>query len=219
MKLFTYWRSSAAYRVRIGLNLKKLAYESAFVDLLRDGGEHLKAPYSAINPMGVVPSLQLEDGTIVTQSMAILEYLEETHPEPAFLPGKPSERARVRALAQIVACDIHPVNNLRVTSYLTGRFGLDADAREAWMRHWIERGFLGLETLLTQRGETGAFCHGARPGLADMYLVPQVYNARRFKVDLTPYPAIRRIEAACLALDAFARAAPEAQGDARPGNV
>lgn len=215
MKLFTYWRSSASYRVRIGLNLKGLAYESAFIHLVKDGGEQLTADYERINPQQQVPALQLTDGTVLTQSLAILDYLEEAHPEPALLPAVPVARARVRALAQTVACDIHPINNLRILSYLTGTLGAGEDEKTDWYRHWIDVGFTALEKLLVRSPETGRFCHGATPSLADICLVPQVYNARRFSVDLEPYPTIRRIDAECLAIDAFRDAAPEAQGDAQ----
>lgn len=163
--------------------------------------------------MGLVPAVEA-DGRVLTQSLAILEYLEETRPEPPLLPADPLGRARVRALACAVACDIHPLNNLRVLNYITGPMGLDETAMTAWYRHWVEVGFAGIEAMLAADAETGRFCHGDAPTLADVCLVPQVYNARRFAVDLDPYPTIRRIEAECLKLEPFALAAPELQPDA-----
>ena len=214
MKLYTYWRSSAAYRVRIGLSIKGLPYDSAPVHLLRDGGEHLKESYTEVNPQQQVPSLELDDGTILTQSLAILEYLDETYPEPPLLPTEPVDRARVRALTQVIACDIHPINNLNVLGYLINDMKVPQDNRVVWYRHWIENGFPAFEKLLTRSDKTGKFCHGDTPTLADVLLVPQVYNARRFDVDLTDFPEIRRIEKNCLALESFQAAIPEAQIDA-----
>jgi maleylacetoacetate isomerase/maleylpyruvate isomerase len=196
MKLYDYFRSSAAYRVRIALNLKGLAYERHEVHLVRDGGEHLKADYRVINPQARVPALELDSGTILTQSPAILEWIEETHPEPPLLPADPILRARVRAVAAIVACDIHPVNNLGVLKYLRGQLGHDQETVNGWYRHWIEEGFRAIESLV----EGEPFCFGDRPSLADVALVPQVYNARRFNVPLDPFPKIARIDAACAAL-------------------
>jgi maleylacetoacetate isomerase len=206
MKLYDYFRSSAAYRVRIALNLKGLAYERHEVHLVRDGGEHLKAAYRAINPQARVPALELDSGTILTQSPAILEWIEETHPEPPLLPADPILRARVRAVAAVVACDIHPVNNLGVLKYLRGPLGHDQETVNAWYRHWIEEGFRAIETLV----EGEPFCFGDRPSLADVALVPQVYNARRFNVPLDPFPRIARINAACATIKAFVDARPEA---------
>lgn len=211
MKLYTYFRSSAAYRVRIALNLKGLDREDLFVHL-RQGAQR-RDDYLALNPQGLVPTLA--DGeTVVGQSLAILEYLEEVYPEPPILPEDPAGRARARQLGLIVACDIHPLNNLRVLQYLGRELGLDEAAREHWYRHWVEQGFQVLETLLTRTPGTGRFCQGDVPGFADACLVPQVYNAKRFGVDLSPYPTIRRINEACLALPAFADAAPDVQPDA-----
>lgn len=211
MKLYTYFRSSAAYRVRIALNLKGLDREDLFVHL-RQGAQR-RDDYLALNPQGLVPTLA--DGeTVVGQSLAILEYLEEVYPEPPILPEDPAGRARARQLGLIVACDIHPLNNLRVLQYLGRELGLDEAAREQWYRHWVEQGFQVLETLLTRTPGTGRFCQGDVPGFADACLVPQVYNAKRFGVDLSPYPTIRRINEACLALPAFADAAPDVQPDA-----
>ncbi|MBH0058330.1 maleylacetoacetate isomerase [Pseudoalteromonas sp. SWXJZ94C] len=214
MKLYTYWRSSAAYRVRIGLSLKGLPYKSVPVHLLRDGGEQLKQSYAKINPQRQVPSMELDDGTILIQSLAILEYLDETYPEPPLLPCEPVDRARVRALSQVIACDIHPVNNLNVLNYLINDMKVDPENKVIWYRNTIEKGFPALEKLLTCSTKTGKFCHGDTPTLADVLLVPQVYNARRFDVDLSPFPTICRIEAACLELDSFRAAIPEVQADA-----
>lgn len=211
--LYTYWRSSAAYRVRIGLELKGLAWEARPVHLVRDGGEQHRDAYRALNPQQQVPTL-LHEGHVLTQSLAILEYLDERFPPVPLLPADAAGRARVRALAQLVACDIHPINNLRVMQYLERSLQLPADARTQWTLHWIAEGFAAMEALLANSRDTGAFCHGDRPGLADICLLPQLYNAHRFGLDLAPYPTLRRIEAACQALDAFDRARPEHQLDA-----
>ncbi len=213
LELYSYWRSSAAYRVRIGLNLKGLAYALHPVHLVRGGGEQHAPAYARLNPQHLVPTLRDGDA-VVTQSLAILEYLEERFPGDPLLPPDPVGRARVRALAQLVACDIHPLNNLRVSQYLEREGGLAAAAREDWMRHWIRAGFEALETLLAGHAGTGRFCHGDASGLADCCLVPQLYNARRFGLPLAAYPTLLRVEAACLALDAFDRARPERQPDA-----
>lgn len=213
MKLYTYFRSSAAYRVRIALNLKGIAYESSFVHLVKDGGQQLQDAYRAVNPEKLVPCLQDGDATI-SQSLAIIEYLDETHPEVPLLPADPLGRARVRSLAQMVACDIHPIDNLRVLRYLVGELKVSEDAKNEWYRHWIREGFAALETRLARDADTGRFCHGDTPGLADCVLVPQVFNARRLNVDLAPYPTIVRIDAACMALPAFQSAQPSQQPDA-----
>jgi maleylacetoacetate isomerase len=210
MKLFGFFRSSAAFRVRIALNLKGLAYEDAFIHLRR--GDQRDAGYLTVNPQGLVPALEI-DGQTLTQSMAIAEYLDETHPEPPFLPAGPADRARVRALAAIVACDIHPINNLRVLRYLTRTLGHDQKAIETWYNHWIATGFDAFEQMLTREGGSGAFCHGDRPGLADIALVPQVVNSERYQLDLSPYPTITRIYRNCMQLDAFAAAHPSNQPD------
>jgi len=212
--LHTYWRSSAAYRVRIGLNLKGLPWESRPVHLVRNGGEQHADAYVRINPQQLVPTLE-HGGLVLTQSMAILEYLDEAFAgTPPLLPREPEARARVRALAQLVGCDIHPLNNLRVMQYLEQRLTAPTDARQHWTLHWMAEGFAALETLLASSAETGTFCHGDQPGLADACLVPQLYNAHRFGLDLAPYPHLQRIEAACLALPAFDSARPENQPDA-----
>jgi len=211
MRLYDYYRSTAAYRVRIALNLKGLSYQQARVNLLQ--GEDSSADYRAINPQGLVPALVLDD-TVLQQSLAICEYLDEMQPEPPLLPGDPLQRARIRALAQMVACDIHPVNNLRVLKYLTGELGINEVRKLTWYRHWIDEGFRPIEQLLSATATEGAFCFGNQVTLADICLVPQVYNARRFELDLTPYPRIVQIEQQCLQLDAFERARPDIQPDA-----
>ncbi|WP_183634934.1 maleylacetoacetate isomerase [Niveibacterium umoris] len=213
MKLYTYFRSSAAYRVRIALNLKGLTPEMVPVHLVRGGGEQRQPAFLALNPQGLVPALE-DEGHVLTQSLAIIEYLDETHPVPPLLPGDPAGRARVRAIAQSIACEIHPLNNLRVLGYLTGTLGVTDAQKHAWCRHWVQTGFAALEARLATDPATGRYCHGEAPTLADCLLVPQLFNARRFEVDLAPYPTLCRIEAACLALDAFVAAAPERQADA-----
>ncbi len=213
LKLYTYFRSSAAYRVRIGLNLKGLQYEAIPVHLVRSGGEQLLEPYRKVNPAGLVPSLQ--DGShTLTQSLAILEYLDEAYPATPLLPAAPLERARVRALAQTIACDIHPINNLRVLKYLKDELKIDEEAKTKWYRHWIELGLGALEQMLAQDPATGDFCHGNTPTIADCCLVPQIYNAQRFKIDMSPYPTVMAINDRCNALPAFAAAHPSQQPDA-----
>jgi maleylacetoacetate isomerase len=213
MKLHTYFRSSAAYRVRIALNLKGLAYESVPVHLLKDGGEQLQSAYRAINPSALVPSLQ-DDGATLTQSLAIVEYLEEMHPLVPLMPRDALGRARVRALAMMVACDIHPLTNLRVLRHLVKELGVSEQGKTDWYVHWVREGLAGLEAHLAGAPETGRFCHGDTPGMADCTLVPQLFNARRFELDLAPYPTIVRIDAACAQLPAFAAAHPSQQADA-----
>ena len=214
MKLYGYFRSSAAFRVRIALNLKDIPYEQAFIHLRRN--DQRSPDYLKLNPQGLVPAL-IDGGEVLSQSLAIVEYLEETRPEPALLPRDAAGRARVRSLAQAIACDIHPIDNLRVLRYLAKPMGLDAAQIEAWFNHWIKEGFDGIEPILGSDGKAGRFCHGDQPGLADLCLVPQVFNAKRYpSFDLTPYPAIQRIFAECMKLPAFERAAPENQPDAEP---
>jgi len=212
VKLYGYFRSSAAYRVRIALNLKGLPYDAVPVHLAREGGEQHRAEFRVLNPQGLVPVLE-DGGRVLTQSLAILEYLEESHPEPPLLPADAVGRARVRALALQVACEIHPLNNLRVLQYLKQELKLDDGARERWYRHWVAIGFAAFEASLAAGG-TGRFCHGDAPGLADACLIPQLFNARRFACDLTAYPRMLAIEAACAALPAFAAAHPARQPDA-----
>lgn len=212
MKLHGYFRSSASFRVRVALNLKGLAYEDAFYHLRRS--EHQTPEYLALNPQGLLPAFEV-DGAVLTQSLAILDYLEETRPTPALLPADALGRARVRALAQVVACDIHPIDNLRVLKYLRTELALPEEKVQAWYNHWIAEGFRAFEDLL-QRGPTGRFCHGDVPTLADVCLVPQVVNSRNFGLDLSPYPTIGRIAQACLAMPEFDRALPANQPDADP---
>lgn len=213
LTLFTYFRSSASYRVRIGLHLKGQPYASMPIHLLRNGGEQHSAEFSTLNPARLVPVL-MDGPHTLTQSLAILEYLEERFPERPLLPGDPAARARVRSIAQAIACDIHPLNNLRVLKQLESGLGASSDTKDDWYRHWVVTGFRALERELAESPATGTFCHGDTPTLADCCLVPQVYNARRFNVDLDPFPTIRRIERECLAMSAFMAAAPEAQLDA-----
>ncbi len=215
LKLYGYWRSSAAYRVRIALNLKGLDYEQVPVHLIRDGGEQHAPDYALTHPQKLVPVLQHGERK-VRQSLAIMEYLEELWPDPPLLPLAARDRARVRALALLIACDIHPLNNLRVLQYLEREWNAPQPERDEWVRHWIAEGFRAFEAMLVEDLSRGAFCEGESPGIADGCLIPQVYNARRFGVDLEPFPTIRRIEAECLALPAFDAARPERQPDA-PG--
>ncbi|MGX7873253.1 maleylacetoacetate isomerase [Mesorhizobium sp. ORM6] len=210
--LHNYYRSSTSYRVRIALEMKGLSYD--YVPHHLRHGEHLEAAYLAVNPQGLVPALVLDDGTLLTQSLAIIEYLDEIQPAPPLLPGDPLGRARVRMLAQMIACDIHPVNNLRVLTSLRTLFGAGDQDITNWFRHWVNEGFQPLEKILASSAETGTFCHGEAPGLADICLAAQVTSNARFGVDLTPYPTIARINAACMALPAFQKAAPEKQIDA-----
>jgi maleylacetoacetate isomerase/maleylpyruvate isomerase len=213
LKLYTYFRSSAAYRVRIALNLKQLDYSAIPVHLVRAGGEQHDAAYAERNPQQLVPTLETDDGPL-TQSLAILEYLDEIAPLPPLLPADAMGRAQVRALALVVACEIHPLNNLRVLNYLRDDLAIEKDRRDAWYRHWLELGLSAVERLLTRTAQRGLFCYGDTPSLADCCLVPQVFNARRFGCALDQFPTIRRIDAHCAALAAFQRAAPGAQADA-----
>ena len=213
MKLYTYFRSSAAFRVRIALNLKGVAPDERTFVHLRMGGQRAQ-DYLALNPQGLVPALALDEGAVLTQSLAIVEYLDETHPEPPLLPADPIGRARVRAIALSIACDIHPLDNLRVLNYLIGTLGVAREQKDGWYRYWIDVGFEALEKALARDRARGRFCHGDAPTLADVCLVPQMANARRFDIDLSPYPTLMRIESACLALPAFADAAPARQPDA-----
>lgn len=213
LRLHTYWRSSAAYRVRIVLALKGLEYEPVPQHLLRDGGRHRRPEYLATNPQGLVPALE-HDGAVVTQSLAICEYLDEVYPEPALLPADSAGRAAVRAMALAVACDIHPLNNLGVQQYLRTELGLGDEAVARWTRHWIARGFAALEVLVARHSADGRHCHGDAVTLADAFLVPQAYNARRAQLDLSPYPRLSAVVHHLESLPAFAAARPEAQPDA-----
>jgi maleylpyruvate isomerase len=213
MKLYTYFRSSAAYRVRIALNLKGLQYDAIPVHLLRGGGEQLQEQYRSINPSGLVPAFQDEYITL-TQSMAILEYLEDAHPQVPIMPKDAAERARVRELAQIIACDIHPVNNLRVLRYLVHELGVSEEQKAEWYRHWLVGGLEVLEKHLARDPSAGPLCHGRTPTIADCCLVPQVFNAQRHGIDVSIYPNIARINAQCIEIPAFVAAHPSNQPDA-----
>lgn len=211
MRLYTYFRSSAAFRVRIALAYKGVPYTALPVHLLKEGGQQLQPAYLAINPQGQLPALETGEGDVLTQSLAILEYLEEVHPHPALLPADPVARAKVRAMALAIACDIHPVNNLAVLKHLRGPLALEEAAVTAWIHHWMARGFTALERMVAP---DGPYCWGEQPTLADLCLVPQMFNARRFGLDLAPYPRLVAIDAACMALPAFQMAAPANQPDA-----
>lgn len=209
MKLYDYWRSSAAYRTRIALNLKGVSYDLLEVHLIKGGGAQKTADYRAKNPQGLVPALELENGVALFQSLAIIEYLEETIPTPPLLPADAVGRAQVRAMAAHIACDIHPLNNLRVLNYLKGPLGHDQAAVDAWYRHWIAEGFSALET--QAKGYSGSFLYGEAPTLADICLAPQMFNARRFNCDLAPYPTLVAIDGRCQQIEAFTRAHPDRQ--------
>lgn len=211
MKLYEFFRSGTSHRLRIALNLKGLAYEQVAVDLRRE--QHLTDAYKAINPQQLVPALDV-DGQLMTQSPAIIEWLEERHPEPPLLPADASARAQVRALAAIVGCDIHPVNNRRILEALRHRFGADEAAVNDWCATWITAGFDAFQSLVEAQSLRGPFAYGERPTLADVYLVPQIESARRFKVDMARWPRLAAIDGACGQLEAFRRAAPAAQPDA-----
>jgi maleylacetoacetate isomerase len=213
LKLSSYWRSSACYRVRIALNLKGLAYETLPVHLLRDGGEQHRAGFAEVNPQELIPVL-LHGDRVLRQSLAIIDYLDETFASKPLMPSTARDRQRVRAMAQLIACDIHPLGNLRVLQYLESRFGADQAQRDEWSRHWIRAGFNAVEKVLEDNPSTGSFCEGDMPGMADCCLVPQVYNARRFGIDMTQFPNIARINEACLALPEVEAARPENQEDA-----
>ena len=214
MKLYSYFQSSSAYRVRIALELKQLKPEMAYVNLTQ--AEHTQPEYARLNPQQAVPTLLTDDGTVLTQSLAIIEYLDDTHPSPPLLPEDAAGRAQVRALAHCVASDIAPLNNLKVRKYLQSPLRLDKQAQKTWYHHWIQVGFSALEPMLAQC--SGTFCYGNSPTLADCCLIPQVFNAERFACDLSPYPAITRIAAHAHTLEAFKRAHPFAQADAPPAH-
>jgi maleylacetoacetate isomerase len=213
MKLYTFFRSSASYRVRIALNLKGLDYEQAPIHLRRGGGEQLATAYRAINPQALVPALE-DSARILTQSLAIMEYLEERYPKPPLLPADPADRALVRSMALIIACEIHPIQNLRVLVYLKNHLKQSDEDLNRWARHWIDLGLSALEQMVVSSPQRARFCFGNTPTFADICLVPQLANARRFGCDLSAYPALLQIETACNALPAFANAAPEKQPDA-----
>lgn len=211
MKLYGYFRSSAAFRVRIALNLKGLSYETLSIHLRKN--EQSRPEYRALNPQGLVPTLEEDDGRRLIQSLAIIEYLDEIQPVPPLLPPDVADRARVRALADIVACDIHPINNLRVLRYLAHTLGQNEAAIGSWYNHWIAAGFAAFEPLVAADRRTGTFCHGDRPGLADVVLVPQVVNAERYRLEMAPFPTIVRIYESCMTLPQFAAAHPDRQPD------
>jgi maleylacetoacetate isomerase len=211
LQLYTYYRSVSAHRVRIALNIKGIPYQSIFID--EDKGEQYSPEYTRLNPWGLIPALMVSSDMIVTQSAAIIEYLEERYPERPLLPADISGRARVRSFAQACIADIQPMNVLRVYQYLRDEMGLNHAVRRRWYEHWAHKGFSAMESLLVNDPQTGDYCHGDRPTLADVCLVPQVYNGERNKLDLSPYPTLRRIYRACQALSAFQAAAPETQPD------
>ncbi len=211
MKLYSYFRSSAAYRVRIGLNLKQLSAEIIPVHLVKDGGQQHSSAYQAINPQQLVPALD-DDGFVLTQSLSILEYLDEVYAEHPLLPQDPKQRALIRAFSQSIACDIHPINNLRVLQYLSHELGVSDEQKSAWYRHWVEVGLAALEVQL--KDSNGKFCFGEQATLADCCLIPQVYNALRFNIDVSAFPKIQAIYQHCNRLTAFQQAAPDAQIDA-----
>ncbi len=213
MKLYTFFRSSASYRVRIALNIKGLTYEQAPVHLRRGGGEQLAPAYKAINPQALVPALE-DNGKVLTQSLAIIEYLEETHPKPALLPTDPADKALVRGMAMVIACEVHPIQNLRVLNYVKKEYGQSDEQVNRWAQHWIDLGLGALEQMILAQPKRGKFCFGDAPSLADICLIPQLGNARRYGCDLSKYPTIIAIEKTCMALPPFAAAAPEKQPDA-----
>ena len=213
MKLYTFFRSSASYRVRIALNLKGIAYESAPIHLRRGGGEHLTAVYRAVNPQALVPALE-DNGRILTQSLAIIEYLDEKHPSPPLLPSGLADKALVRSMAMVIACEVHPIQNLRVLNHVKREYGQTDEQVNRWAQHWIDLGLSALEQMIVGQARRGKFCFGDAPTLADICLVPQLGNARRYGCDLAKYPAILDIEKNCMTLAAFANAAPEKQPDA-----
>ena len=212
MKLYTFFRSSAAFRVRIALNLKGLQYESLPKHFARN--EHRTAEYLALNPQGLIPALTV-DGVVLSQSLAIIEYLNDRHPEPPLLPADPLDRARVRSMALVIACEIHPLNNLRVLNYLRGELEQDDEGVGTWYRHWVSEGFRGLELQAREFSAAGRYCFGDAVSLADVLLVPQMFNARRLKTDLTPFPTLLGISTHLESLPAFAAARPEVQPDAQ----
>jgi len=211
VKLYTYFRSSAAFRVRIALNLKGLAYEPVYVHLAK--GEHRRPEYAEINPQALVPTLELDDGKRLVQSLAIIEWLDERYPKPRLVPSEPFARARVRSIAYLIACEIHPLNNLRVLQHLKRALGQTQEQIDAWYRHWIAEGLAKVEAELARPG-SGTFVQGDSPSLADCCLVPQIFNAKRYSCDLAPYPITMRVFDACMKLEAFDRAQPSKQPDA-----
>jgi len=217
MKLYGYFRSSASYRVRIGLNLKGIEYEQIAIHLVKNGGEQFSELYRELNPEALVPAMWDEhtgSNLLLTQSLAMLEYLDEVYPQVPLLPSDPGLRAQVRAFSLSIACEIHPVNNLRVLKYLSSVLGVNEDQKQAWYRHWCETGLASLERKLVQGGFAGTYCFGDTPGFADCVLIPQIANAERFQCDLSAMPTLMRINRACLELPEFIRAMPANQPDA-----
>jgi maleylpyruvate isomerase len=213
MKLYTFFRSSASYRVRIALNFKGVSYEQAPIHLRRSGGEQFTAAYKAVNPQALVPALE-DNGKILTQSLAIIEYLEDKYPRPPLLPADPADKALVRGMALIIACEVHPIQNLRVLNYVKKEYNQTDDQVNRWAQHWINLGLTALEQLIAAQPKRGKFCFGDTPTLADICLVPQLGNARRYGSDLSQYPNILGVEKNCMTLPAFVNAAPEKQPDA-----
>jgi len=213
MKLYTFFRSSASYRVRIALNLKRLNYEQAAIHLRRGGGEQLMPGYKALNPQALVPALE-DNGRVLTQSLAIIEYLDETHPTPPLLPKDPADKALVRSMALVIACEVHPIQNLRVLNYVKATYNQTDEQVNKWAQHWIDLGVSALQEMIVSQSRRGKFCFGDSPTLADICLIPQLGNARRYGCDLSKYPTILEIENNCNAIPAFANAAPEKQPDA-----
>jgi len=213
MKLYTFFRSSASYRVRIALNLKAIGCEQAPIHLRRGGGEQLMPAYTAINPQALVPTLE-DNGRILTQSLAIIEYLEETHPNPPLLPKEPADKALVRSMALVIACEVHPIQNLRVLNYVKATYNQTDEQVNKWAQHWIDLGLAALQEMIVAQPKRGKFCFGDVPTLADVCLIPQLGNARRYGCDLSKYPTILEIEKNCNAIPAFANAAPDKQPDA-----
>ncbi len=211
--LYSYFRSSAAYRVRIALNLKNIEHEICPVHLLKNGGEQHKPTYRKTNPQGLIPALECPDRTTITQSLAIIEYLEEKYPEPALISGTPEQRAQQRAVAQAICCDIHPLNNLRVLNFLQIEMGLRDTQKQSWYHHWIKEGLDALETMIANKGHQHTFCFGEQPSVADICLAPQMYNAKRFNCDIDNYPTLQKIYDNCMELESFRLAAPEMQAD------
>ncbi len=208
IKLYDYFRSSASYRVRIALNLKKIPYDLQTIHLVNHGGEQNQPSYRKLNPQGLVPSLETEDGAVLSQSLAIIDYLEDTHPQPALLPSAPLERAKVKSLAMVIACDLHPLNNLRVLNYLRQNFSVTEENIKDWYQHWLKLGFDAFEARLGELPRNNTVCYGETPSLADVCLIPQVYNAHRFEFPMDSYPLINSIYQHCNTLEAFERAAP-----------